>query len=491
MNPWQACSTSKIAWSIVVVLAFGLHVAVGQTKAAKIDQFMTLCYQYGQFNGSVLVADRGEVIYKKSFGFADMEWEIPNEPDTKFRIGSLTKAFTSMLVLQLVQQGKLKLDGEITDYLPEYPKKQGSKVSIHQLLTHTSGIPDYGEFPNYRDLSRNPFTPESLIRLFADSALRFEPGSKFSYSNSGYFLLGMIIERVTGKPYEQVLHENILNPLKMMNSGYDRQDTILKKRARGYEKKASLYVNAPYLDMSLPYSAGSLFSTVEDLYLWDQALYSDTLLPKQTRDCMFRAYIPAYGKGYGYGWVIGNDAVGNSNDSVMVIEHGGTISGFSALISRIPSGRHLIVLLSNSRPAAFASIARAIRGILFDVPYDLPKRSIAETMFTWIQEKGIATALIQYRELQRRHDTTYALYEDQMNQVGYRLLRSAKTVEAIEAFKLNGEAFPNSSNAYESLGVAYLVQGDKELAIRVFRRCLELDSTKAYASEQLKQLLSK
>ena len=491
MNPHQACSTSKIAWSTVVVVAFGLHVAVGQTRAAKIDQFMTLCSQYGQFNGSVLVAEKGEVIYKKSFGFADMEWEIPNQPDTKFRIGSLTKAFTSMLVLQLVQQGKLKLDRKITDYLPEYPKKQGSKVSIHQLLTHTSGIPDYGEFPNYRDLSRNPFTPESLIRLFADSTLRFEPGSKFSYSNSGYFLLGMIIERVTGKPYEQVLQENILNPLNMINSGYDHQDTILKKRARGYEKKASLYINAPYLDMSLPYSAGSLFSTVEDLYLWDQALYSVTLLPEQTRDCMFRAYIPAYGKGYGYGWVIGKDAIGNSNDSVIIIEHGGTISGFSALISRIPSERNLIVLLSNTRPAPFASIARAIRGILYDKPYDLPKRSIAEAVFSWIEEKGISIALEQYRELQSRHDTTYALYEDQMNQVGYRLLRSGKAVDAIEAFKLNVDAFPKSSNVYESLGEAYRVHGDKELAISNYRKCLKLDPTKAYAAEALRKLLAR
>jgi CubicO group peptidase (beta-lactamase class C family) len=170
-----------------------------------------------------------------------------------------------MLVLQLVDQGKIKLDGKITEYLPEYPRGQGDRVSIHQLLTHTSGIPDYGELPNYRDLSRNPFTTDSLSRLFADSTLRFEPGSKFSYSNSGYFLLGMIIEKVTGKPYEQVLLENILRSLNMSNSGYDRHDTILKKRARGYEKKTGHYVNAPYLDMSVPYSTGSLFSTVEDL----------------------------------------------------------------------------------------------------------------------------------------------------------------------------------------------------------------------------------
>ena len=491
MNRYLVCSSRRIALRTSAILALAVCFAFGQTKVERIDQFMSLCHEYGQFNGSVLVADKGEVIYKKGFGFADMEWEIPNQPDTKFRLGSVTKAFTAMLVLQLVQQGKLKLHGKITDYLPDYPRRQGNRVSIHQLLTHTSGIPDYGESPNYRDLSRNPFTPELLIRLFADSALQFEPGSKFCYSNSGYFLLGMIIERVTGKPYEQVLQENILNPLDMVNSGYDHWDTILKKRARGYQKKAILYVNAPYLDMSLPYSAGSLFSTVEDLYLWDQALYSDKLLPEQTRDYMFRSYIPAYGKWYGYGWVIGRAAIGNSNDSAIVVEHGGTISGFSALISRIPSERDLIVLLNNTRPASFASMARAIRGILYEKPYDLPKRSIAEAVFTWIEEKGIAGALVRYRELQSRHDTTYVLYEDQMNQVGYRLLRSGHAAEAIEAFKLNVEAFPESSNAYEGLGEAYLVHGDRDLAIQNYRKCLELDPTKAYAAEVLKRLSTK
>ena len=420
-----------------------------------------------------------------------MEWDIPDQPDTKFRIGSLTKAFTSMLVLQLVDRGKIMLDGKITDYLPDYPKKQGDRVTIHQLLTHTSGIPDYGELPNYRDFSRQPYTPESLSKLFADSSFRFEPGSKFSYSNSGYILLGMIIEKVTGKSYEQVLQENILNPLNMSSSGYDRHDTILVKRARGYEKKANRFVNAPYLDMSVPYSAGSLYSTVEDLFLWDQALYTDRLLAKQTSDRMFIPYIPAYGKSYGYGWVVGKDAIGSSSDSVMVIEHGGTISGFSALISRIPSERHLIVLLSNTRPVAFGSMIRALRGILYSIPYDLPKRSVAETFFNWIDEEGIANALVRYHELQNRHDTTYALYEDQMNQVGYRLLRSRRTVEAIETFKLNTEAFPASPNVFESLGDAYRVHGDKELAIRNYRKCLELDPARAYATEALKKLLSK
>jgi CubicO group peptidase (beta-lactamase class C family) len=247
--------------------------SLAQTKAQKIEALLGQYHEYGQFNGAALVAENGKVIFKKGFGMANMEWDIPNMPDTKFRIGSITKQFTAMLVMQLVEQGKLKLDGKMSDYLPDYPKSTGDKVTIHHLLTHSSGIPSYTGFPNFfRDLSRDPYTPEAFVKTFADSALQFEPGSKFLYNNSGYFLLGAIVEKASGKSFEQALAENILTPLNMKNTGYDHHETVLKKRAAGYEKRLGDYTNAAYLDMSLPYAAGSMYSTVEDLFLWDQAL---------------------------------------------------------------------------------------------------------------------------------------------------------------------------------------------------------------------------
>ena len=306
MKQNQAHFPQRIFLIAGFILVLAVHVAIGQTKPDKIDTLMKLYYEYGQFNGTVLVAEHGKVVYRKGFGLADMEWDIPNQPDTRFRLGSITKQFTSMIILQLVQRGKLKLDGKITDYLPDYPKKTGDRITIHQLLTHTSGIPGYTEFPSFfRDISRNPSSPAEFVRVFADSALLFEPGARFSYSNSGYFLLGVMIEKVTGKPYEQVLQENILSPVKMNSTGYDHHATILKKRASGYEKDGAGYVNAEYLDMSLPYSAGALYSTVEDLYLWDRALYTDRLLPEKAKELLFTPYIPAFGGGYGYGWDIG------------------------------------------------------------------------------------------------------------------------------------------------------------------------------------------
>src|SRR5215216_6485219 len=197
--------TAKLFTLFIVAFITATN-AFAQQNVQKIDGLLKQYHEYGQFNGSVLVAEKGKVIYKKSFGMANMEWSIPNQPDTKFRIGSVTKQFTATLILQLVEEGKVKLDGKLSDYLTDYRKDTGDKVTIHQLLNHTSGIPSYTGLPNFfAEVSRNPYSVTDFVKKFASGDLEFEPGSKFSYNNSGYFLLGAIIEKVTGKSYETVL----------------------------------------------------------------------------------------------------------------------------------------------------------------------------------------------------------------------------------------------------------------------------------------------
>src|SRR2546430_13796447 len=214
-----------------------------------------------------------------------MEWNIPNASDTKFRLGSVTKQFTATLILQLVEQGKIKLDGKLIDYLPDYRPDTGTRVTIHNLLSHTSGVPNYTALPDFfENVSRNPFNVNDFVKKYASGDLQFEPGTKFPYSNSGYFLLGAIIEKVTGKSYEQVLRDNIFEPVGMKNSGFDHWNTIIVKRATGYAKKPRGFETAPYLDMSIPYAAGSLYSTVEDLFLWDQALYGEKILSAKSKE---------------------------------------------------------------------------------------------------------------------------------------------------------------------------------------------------------------
>lgn len=460
--------------------------AQAQNKANQLDELISSYNKYGQFNGSALIAENNKVILKKGYGLANMEWNIPNEPDTKFRLGSITKQFTATAILQLVEQGKLKLDGKLSDYLDTYRKDTGGRITIHHLLTHTSGVPNYTALPGFfQGVSRNPFAVNDFIQKYASGDLEFEPGSKFNYSNSGYFLLGAIIEKVTGKPYEQVLKENIFDPVGMKNTGYDHYDQVISKRAAGYLKTPKGYQNAPYLDMSIPYAAGSLYSTVEDLYLWDQALNGEKVLSAKSKAAMFTPNL----SNYGYGFVMTNATLGPNKLVVPTIQHNGGINGFSTTIIRLTGNKGLIVLLDNTGQGQFLDqIVKGISSILYDQPYDPAKRSIAETLTKTIAEKDIAAAVQQYRELKATKAKEYDFSEGELNTLGYQLLQNRKSREAIEIFKLNVEAYPEAFNTYDSLGEAYMVNGDKDLAIANYKKTLELNPNNAGATKALASL---
>ena len=478
---------SYYAFALLAVLAMQTS-AFAQDKATKIDEILSLYQKYGQFNGSALVADNGKVIYKKGFGLANMEWEIPNAPDTKFRLGSITKQFTATLILQLVEQGKVKLDGKLSDYLPDYRKDTGGKVTIHNLLSHTSGIPSYTSLPGFfQNVSRNPYTVDEFIKKYASGDLEFEPGTKFVYDNSGYFLLGAIIEKVTGKPYEQVLKENIFDPLGMKNTGYDHWDTIISKRATGYSRSVRGLQTASYLDMSIPYAAGSLYSTVEDLYLWDQALYGEKILSTKSKELMFKPNL----SNYGYGFVITKATLPAPTAlQVPVIQHNGGINGFNTVIVRMTNDKRLIVLLDNAEDGQYLDrITLGIMSILYDQPVETPKRSIANALLNTIKEKDVASAVAQYRALKGGPTANeYDFGEAELNRLGYQLLSMKKVAEAIEILKLNVEMFPQSANVYDSLGEAYSANNDKELSIANYRKSLELDPNNANAKAHLGML---
>jgi CubicO group peptidase (beta-lactamase class C family) len=480
-------SLSRTAFVAVIAFVATFTVSFAQTKTTQLDELLNKYTEYGQFNGSVLVADHGKVIYKKGFGLANREWDISNAPDTKHRLGSITKQFTAMLIMQLVAEGKLDLQATVFKYLPDYSKVNGEKITIHQLLNHTSGTPNYTSFPNFfKELSRNPYTPTEMVRMYADSILDFTPGERFSYSNSGYITLGAIIEKVTGKSYEEVLQEKIFTPLKMNNSGYDHHNTILKKRAAGYEMKGSKPENAPYIDMSTPYAAGSMYSTVEDLFIWDQALYTEKLLPKKYRDMMYEKYVPAFGQYYGYGWSVGYFPVGNTKDSTEIIGHGGGINGFNTLITRMPKEKSTIILLNNTGRAPLEDITVAINGILHGTTYELPKQSLANLVYKEIIDKDLKAGLAFYEK--NKSSKEYSKSESEMNTIGYTLLQAGKKKEAEAIFKLNMEAFPKSANVYDSYAEALMEQGKNELAIANYKKSIELNPGNQNGIDMLKKL---
>ena len=458
----------------VLIVAWAFNFSHGQTKTDKLDKLISAYAEYGKFNGSVLVAEKGNVIYKKGFGLADMEWNIPNQPDTKHRLGSITKQFTAMLIMQLVEQGKLKLDVPISTYLPDYPKKNGEVITIHHLLTHSSGIPNMTSFPGFlKNVSRNAYSPKELVNMSADSTLQFEPGKNFAYSNSGYLVLGYIIEKVTGKSYEQVLQEKIFTPLKMNNTGYDHHETLMKNRASAYERNGRRYVNAGFIDMSVPHAAGAMYSTVEDLSLWDQALYGNQLLRKENMDLLFKKHIASGGGHYGYGWVIAEIPLGNTAERIETVGHGGGINGFNTQLTRIPKDKSFIVLLNNTGGAPLGEMTNAIAAILYDKSYDLPKRSVAYSLADRIEKEGIPEAVEHYKVV--KASTEYYLDEEEMNRAGYEFLETGKVKEASAIFKLNTEAFPKSANTFDSYGEALMALGNKTEALENYKQSVKLN----------------
>lgn len=491
--PLVLCAAVLCVWGLGAFAAASTSGQdVPQSKVEKIDALMKVYHDQDKFNGSVLVAEGGKVIYKKGFGLADAEWNIPNGPDTKFRLGSITKQFTSVLILQLVEEGKISLDGKLSDYLPYYRQDTGRKVTIHHLLTHGSGIPNYTALPAFEsEISRNSYGVEEFIKKFCSGDLEFEPGARFNYSNSGYFILGAVIEKAAGKPYEQVLEERVLRPLGMENSGYDHHQAVLSHRARGYTQSLAGFRNADYLDMSLPYAAGSLYSTVEDLYLWDQALYTDTLLPAKMKELLFKPHIKMEPYAYGYGWTVGKMTLPQSKREVPFTSHGGGINGFISLIQRLTGERHLIVLLNNTDTASLGDISLAVTQILYGEPYGLPKISIGRTLYKTIQDKGLEAAVGQYRELKKTRPADYDFRAPELNRLGYALLEAKKADDAIRIFQLNIESFPQDANGYDSLAEAYAAKGEKALAIKNYAKSLELNPDNANAVEQLNKLTKK
>lgn len=480
-------SLSMLLISLLAILS-SIAANTPGDPAGKIDKLMAAYADCCAFTGTVLVSEQDAIIFKKGYGLADREWNIPNTPDVKFRIGSITKQFTSMLIMQQVAKGTIRLDAHLSDYLPYYRKDTGSKVTISQLLSHTSGIPSYTDDPKFfPDVSRNYYPVDDFVQKYCSGDLQFEPGSKFHYDNSGYFILGAILEHVSGKSYEALLKENILTPLGMNDSGYDHYADILAKRASGYQQELAGVVNAPYLDMSLPYAAGSLYSTVEDLHKWDQALYTDKLVPAALKEKLFTPNL----EHYGYGWVITQIPEKEPGAGDTVIAHGGGINGFNTLEQRYIKDHDLILIFNNTPGASLNDMAKGIRAILYGQEPTMPKRQLSLDLGPTIVNHGVDAAVAQYRQLKTSNPDGYDFSERGLNQLGSELYRANRMADAIAIFKLNVEQFPKSADAYDSLASGYEKDGQNQLALENYRKSLELDPKNQHAADHIKQLEQK
>jgi CubicO group peptidase (beta-lactamase class C family) len=327
-----------------------------------VNEYMKVLAKLNRFRGTILIGREGRVLTIGSYGLANLEDEIPNTRQTKFHLASITKTFTAMAIMMLAERGRLKVQDPICKYLADCPAAW-QPVSIHHLLTMSSGIPNFTDFPDWLQTRALPSNYANTIARFRDKPLDFQPGEKYNYSNSGYVLLAYIIERVSGKTYEAFLRDNIFAPLKMDSTGYDDNKIVLPRRAIGYAREGIRLVRAPYLNMSVVKGAGGLYSTVEDLWLWDQALYENTLVSKKSLDTMFTIH-----KGdFGYGWHI------DEQFKRRRIFYDGVIIGFKSSISRYVDDKVTIILLTNSDDVFINSAIRDLAAIVFGEKYNLPK----------------------------------------------------------------------------------------------------------------------
>jgi CubicO group peptidase (beta-lactamase class C family) len=355
-------------------------ICLAQDNVSRMEQVVRSYVDAKQFMGSVLVDRDGKALLSKGYGSANLEWDISNSPSTKFRLGSITKQFTAACILLLEERGKLKVEDPVKKYMPDAPAAW-DKMTIFNLLTHTSGIPSFTGFPDYHSTEAIATTPELLVARFRDKPLEFQPGEKWNYSNSGYVLLGYLIEKISQQSYRQFVQENIFNPLGMKDSGYDSNSEIILHRASGYTPGPKGMTNAGYIDMTIPLSAGALYSTTEDLVRWEQGLMGGKLLSPTSLKKMTTPFKNDYAFGLGVHTANGH----------RLIDHGGGIEGFNTFLAYYPEDKLTVVVLANLNGQAPDAIASKLAAVAHGEIVVLPSERKEVTVSPAILAKYVGT----------------------------------------------------------------------------------------------------
>jgi CubicO group peptidase (beta-lactamase class C family) len=479
----------------------------GDSKRREIESMLQAAQSRGQLNGSVLVSEKGEVIYSKGFGYADFEKRTPVSPNTTFELASLSKPFTALAIMMLKERGKLSYDDNLTKYFPELPYPG---VTIRQMLTHTSGLPSVEPLFSGSPADKISTNADVVAKL---QVLKpppfFAPGEKWQYNPTGYFLLARIVEDISGISYGQFLEASIFRPLGMKDSLVFSRINKGKIRdlAKGY-MRPTMWSDEYALSETLPrYSyilgfgetagAKGVGSSAQDLFMWIQALSAGDLVHKDTLE---EAYTPVRlndgstpsagggaGNGVpshsGFGWFIEQGPDGKT------VRHTGDWPGYITCLIHNLDKDQTIVVLTNVGDFSAIEIANGLENILNDHPYSLPKISIGRAIGKTLIASGVETAVTQYHDLRENRSDDYDFdNQGELNTLGYQLLSLGKKKEAIEVFKLNVEAFPKSWVVFDSLGEAYLANGENELAMKNYRRSVELNPQNRGGIEALKRL---
>jgi len=344
--------------TLFIVTAISFSFSQAQTFEVKVDSLLSQIFKDKNGPGGVfMVAKNGKPVYQKAFGNANIELDVKMAPQNVFQLGSMTKQFTAIAILMLVEQGKMDLQKPISTYIPDYPI--GDKITVHHLLTHTSGIKDFTKMKSLNQIAQQNLSPKQMVDFFKNEPVDFSSGEKFEYNNSGYVILGYLIELVSGDTYENYINKNIFQKIGMKHSRYASDAAIIKNRAYGYQQKTTGYVNKTAISFSIPFSSGALMSTVDDMLLWQNALNKEVLLKPETIKKAFTKYKLNNGEifNYGYGWHL------KDIDGIATREHGGSIFGFKTMGVYIPDQDIYVLGLSNCDCNSPTQVVKDIAGL--------------------------------------------------------------------------------------------------------------------------------
>jgi CubicO group peptidase (beta-lactamase class C family) len=399
---------------IFIIFLLTFQFGFSQDLESQVDAYVSTIYKSNEPGAAVLIAKQGKPIYRKAFGNANLELGVAMAPINVFEIGSITKQFTAISILMLEEQGKLKIDDEITKYIQDYPTL-GKTITIHHLLNHTSGIKSYTGMESFRELARNDMTPTELIDVFKNEPMDFDPGDKYLYNNSGYILLGHIIEVISGQSYEEFIEKHIFEKLGMNSSYYGKMTQIIPNRAAGYQNRDG-YVNAEYLSLTLPYAAGSIMSNVDDLLKWQNALRDNTLISKASMEKAIHGSELNDGSHIGYGYGLQE---GNINGSP-TYHHGGGIFGYTTMGIYIPEEDVFVSVLTNCDCNSPTGVATKVAAMAIGKPFPDIKDTISlsqEKLNKWTGAYEFKDGAIRFITLeesqlisQREGSTKFKIY---------------------------------------------------------------------------------
>lgn len=468
----------KCLLKLLFYFVFAGSVYKCQSINQNIDELIDSYYSEGLFNGAVLVAKHNSVLYKKALGIANREWDVPMSVDTKFKIGSISKSFTAIIILQLVDSGLVSLNDKISKYIPDYQETGRDIITVHQLLTHTSGIMNSLPVEGETIKEKQYHTLNDLKKYTEVEELKFEPGTRFYYSNFGYSILALIAENATQIPFTKLLEDRIFIPAGMNNSKNDLDFNVEKHLAAGYEYDLlGGYKNTTYFDNSFALGYGGITSTIEDLHKYFLALINNKLISDSLKIKMFT---PSAVGDYGYGWFIDRTSIGPS-DTLKIIQHTGSINGFGSYAALIPRDSIIVIILKNSRshnyirPAFSSSIGRKIISILYGEKVEVQKKSIAIYIGLQIGKFGIDSALKEYYKIKENNFDDFDFSESELNKLGIELLFKFNLKEtALKIFELNMNEYPNSYNTYDSYAYTLMQMGKLKTAVEYYKAGLEI-----------------